>query len=413
MRPWLSIAAVLLILAGISGLAWWRGNQPSLSAGPPKHLALLPIHSDSPDPSDTAFCAGFSDTLRGDLAEMETASKGSLWVIPSAEVRTLKSASEAYHELGADLVIDVTFRRAGNGATVTAELVDARNQHLLKSTTIEANTLLELRPAALNAFAALLDIRVAPGATREVAQSGTAEPGAFDFYEQGLGYLRGDGLHNIEQAIELFRRALAKDQNYPLAYAGLGEAYAARYELTRDPQWVQPALENGQKATRLNGRLPQTYATMGLIYRMTGHSDQALKAFQQAIQVQPGCTACYYQLGVTYGQRGEWADAERSFRAVVRQEHGNLLGYSGLGWTAHAQGNLAMAAQMYEKALALAPDRARSAANLGGVYTEMERFEEAVPLLQKSVAAGAFRPGLLESFCRPDVHGPLRGGSRR
>ncbi len=74
-RPWLSIAAVLLILAGISGLAWVRGNQPSLSAGPPKHLALLPIHSDSPDPSDTAFCAGFSDTLRGDLAEMETAER--------------------------------------------------------------------------------------------------------------------------------------------------------------------------------------------------------------------------------------------------------------------------------------------------------------------------------------------------
>ena len=111
-------------------------------------------------------------------------------------------------------------------------------------------------------IAALLDVPVTK-ASLEVAETNSNEPGAFEFYEQGLGYLRNDGIRNIDQAIGLFTKALGKDGNYALAYAGLGEAYAEKYDLTKDPQWVKQAQENGEKAIHQNDHLAQVHSTMG------------------------------------------------------------------------------------------------------------------------------------------------------
>ena len=74
---------------------------------------------------------------------------------------------------------------------------------------------------------------------------GTEEPAAYDYYLQGQGYLQQYQIpENIENAILLFNRALQKDQNYGLAYAGLGESYWRKYEHTQDSQWVKQASDS-------------------------------------------------------------------------------------------------------------------------------------------------------------------------
>ena len=122
-RPWVLIS-VALVVAGIAVYVALRPSlHPPVAVEVPKHLAMLPIQSESLDPLDAAFCAGFSETIRGDLAEMEAASKNSLWVIPSAEVRGIKTASQAFREVGANLVLAATLHRSGSGVSLTAELV--------------------------------------------------------------------------------------------------------------------------------------------------------------------------------------------------------------------------------------------------------------------------------------------------
>ena len=60
---------------------------------------------------------------------------------------------------------------------------------------------------------------------------------------------------NVNKAITLFGKALVKDPNYALAYAGLGDAYATKYFLTKDPQWVAEATRNAGRAVQLNSQL--------------------------------------------------------------------------------------------------------------------------------------------------------------
>ncbi len=379
------IASICAMIIAIASFTWPRTQPIIRGSSAPTHLALLPIISESADPADAAFCAGFSDTVRGDLAGMETGSKNALWVVPSVEVRGITSPSQAYREVGANLVLVVTFHRQTSGVSLSTELVDAQNRHLLKASAVSVPSLPALRQAAITQIASLLDVSVPDAASREMVDSSTTEPGAFEYYEQGRGYLQENDLQSLNHAIELFRKAFAKDPAFTLAYAGLGEAYAAKYELTKDPQWIQQAVANGKKAIGLNGGLAQVHSTMGEIYRMTGHSDLAITELKRAIEIQPACLSCYHHLGDAYLDRGQLADAERSFALILREQRGDVQGYSGLGKVADMRGDLPKAAAMYKQALDLAPDRATEAANLGGVYVEMGRYAEAVPLLQKAL----------------------------
>ena len=54
-------------------------------------------------------------------------------------------------------------------------------------------------------------------------------------YILGRGYLlEYQKLENIDAAIAAFKRALKEEPNYAVAYAGLGEAYLKKYNLTDD-----------------------------------------------------------------------------------------------------------------------------------------------------------------------------------
>ncbi len=376
-------AAAVLALAA-SGAVWLVRNGRPVQAEP-KHVALLPIHSDTGDAADQALCGGLSDTLRGDLTELEGA-HDALWVIPSSEVRHIETAGQAYKEVGANLVIEANFHRLADRVELTVELVDARRDRVLRSDKSEASDASAMREKALPMIARMLNMPVPAAAARQIAQSGTSEPGAFDFYEQGIGYLRREGSENQDRAIELFKRALAKDPNYALAYAGLGAAYAQEYDRTKHPDLIRMATENGRKAVGLNQDLEQVHSTLGQIYQLTGRADEAVGEFQTALRIQPGCVACYYYLGAVYEDLARWTDAENSFQEVIRRQPGNWMGYSGLAHLSVLRGNPKRAAELLKHVVELTPDSSNALSNLGAAYIDMGMYSEAIPILQRAIA---------------------------
>jgi serine/threonine-protein kinase len=68
-------------------------------------------------------------------------------------------------------------------------------------------------------------------------------------------------------------------------------------------------------------------------------------------------------------------------------------GYNWLGVFFFHAGRFQEAATMFEQVTALAPDSFRGYQNLGGAYTALGRFDQAVPALEKSVNLRASPPG--------------------
>ncbi len=153
-----------------------------------------------------------------------------------------------------------------------------------------------------------------------------------NFYEQGLGYAHRYDVDSDERAIDLFNKAIAKDPNYALAYAGLGNVYASKYAMARDPQWIEKAKSNAHRALEL--RRPARRGSRnsaGVIYQETGQLDLSLAQFRQALDQDPTVLEANYHIGEVYEAQGKLAQAEEAFKSLLERRPGYWPGYSGLG----------------------------------------------------------------------------------
>jgi serine/threonine-protein kinase len=232
----------------------------------------------------------------------------------------------------------------------------------------------------------MVDLQISPEAARAVNLGGTKLPGAYELYEQGVGYSQHYDEDNLNHAIDLFTRALSKDPGYALAYAGLGDAYASKYALTKDAQWIEKAISNSQRALELNDRLVAVHITTGKVYRETGDFDKALAEFNEALNEDPSAIDAAYLIGEIYEAQGKITEAEEALTSVVNRRPGYWAGYSGLGGFYYRHGEFAKAAAQFQAMIDLQPDNTMGYHDLGGVYIAMAHYDDAITILKRGLA---------------------------
>jgi len=385
-RPLLSLAlglvslALVVALLGPAILNWFSGVPKE------KHIAVLPFKNVGSDPANQAFCEGVVETLTSRLSQLEQF-HSSFWVVPASEIRGIGDPAQARRALGVTLAVTGSIERSGSNVRLIANLIDAGSRKQLASRTIDAGVaeISRLEDRTWAGVADMLRLAVEPDAKRKLSEGSTPVPGAYDFYEQGLGYVKRHGLDNYDRAIELFKQALGKDPSYALAYAGLGEAYSKKYAETKDPQWVEEARRSGLRAVQLDDKLAPVHLTLGQVYKDTGHLTEAVGEFRRTLEIDPAAVDAHIKLGATYYDLGKPEEAEESFQKAVNLRPGYGPAYSGLGWFYSNRGRYEEAVTQFRTVISLAPDNLLAHQNLGGVYLKMGRYDEAIAILKKSI----------------------------
>ena len=271
----ISVLVTLLVLLTIKPVRQAVVKTLGISGLPnQKHLAVLSAISADADSADQIFTDGLVETLTRKLTRSEDRS---LWVVPTRDIlnNPVTNSTEAWEMFGINLAIIVDAKRDEDTVRVTLDLVDALSQQSRKKATIVRSV---AQPTALDkdlitTLADLLEIN--PLILPDLTAGSTVIPGAYQFYTQGLGYLKDYGdMEKIDAAIGLFQRALEEDPTYALAHAGLGEAYLSKYMNSADEQWVEEAVQHSQRALELNDDILQAHITMGYIDTETGRSDR-------------------------------------------------------------------------------------------------------------------------------------------
>ena len=387
--PWLllPLAVLLMMLFKPSMLErpmeWWRArNVPS-----EKKLAVLGFANVGNNPATQAFCDGLMETLTSMLTQLEDF-HGSLWVVPASEVRATRSPAEAHREFGANLAITGSVRRSGNQVRITINLVDAAAGRNLASRVIDARVedLTTLENGVLGQVADVLEVALQPQARSLLRSSNTPVADAYDYYLQGRGYLyRFDKPGNSDNAIGAFQKALDKDSHYALAYSGLGEAYLATYSLNKDRQGLERAMTNAQQAIALNDRLAGPHVTLGIIFRITGHYEQAIGEFTSALNLDPLNADAYRELATAYDNSNQLDEAEKTYRRAIDLRPSSWLTYKDLGVFYVSHNRYRDAEQPYRKVIDLTPDNDWAYRNLGTLYQLKGRYKEAEEMLKKAI----------------------------
>lgn len=389
--PLSAVVLVLLLLFSIPStrlvLFKWLGPR---SIPAEMGLAVLPFTLVSGEPADQAYCDGIVELLTSRLTQLEGFQEA-LWVVPSSEVREqgITSPSKARMALGATLVITESWQRTNGEVLLTLSLIETKKPRVLRSRDIKVPVanISTLQDDVVFKVARMLNLELKPQTLDVLTAGGTTVPEASEFYLQARGYLRRyEDEASINTAIRLFKQAIEKDDSYALAYAGLGESYWRKWDLTKDANLVGQAQSSCRRAIELSDHLaPPVHITLGIIHRDTGKYEEAIKEFQKAIQLDPANSDAHRELALVYENLGKSEEAEKAYKKAIELKPDYWAGYNHLAIFYYFTAQYFEAEKMWRKVIELTPDNVRGYYNLGALYSKIGRDDLAIEVLKKSL----------------------------
>jgi serine/threonine protein kinase/Flp pilus assembly protein TadD len=395
-RPWivrkplrLAVVAASLLLAIVSMAVTFRAWiwPPSLPAS--KHVAVLPFSFAGDDSASNAFAYGLSESLTGHLARLEP-SNSSLWVVPWSQVRNAKpeDSGKAATTLGVNLLLTGQVEKQGSGLRMRAVLKDARTLQELRSQIIDVAgpEAVMLEDTLLARVSGMLQLQLPEGALHHLPGEQTTVPGAYEFYEQGRGYLRHGDMDNVDRAIILLRKAIDLDPHFAIAYADLGSAYVLKFRDTKEIKWLTQATQMSSQALALNDGLAAAHLAQAMTLQDSGDLDGAIAQFRRALALDPTDDEILRQLALAYDADGKMLEAERLIKDTIRRNPASWVSYNLLGYFYFNHAQYDQAEPLFRTATELAPDYHPALSNLGGVYVAEGKYKEAETILTRAVA---------------------------
>jgi TolB-like protein/class 3 adenylate cyclase/Tfp pilus assembly protein PilF len=267
-------------------------------------IAVLPFVNMSRDEENEYFADGLSEELLNVLAKirgLRVASRTSAFSFKGKGVDIPTVAQK----LNVATVLEGSVRKSGKRVRITAQLIEvASDSHLWSETydrelddifavqdDIAQSVVKELREALLGertetgaATSAAADVRRA-----SAGRSDNAE--AFQLYLQGKFFGERYTQQDTDRAIELYRRALAVDVNFALAWAGLSRVYQlqAGYGFSPIDDGYARARDAAQRALSVRPDLAEGHVALGMV--LEGHDwnwTGADASFRRALELAPG-----------------------------------------------------------------------------------------------------------------------------
>ncbi len=385
---WLAaMAVVLLLFAATLAVVRHRIFAPALPAA--KHIAVLPFKFAGSDPANQAIAYGLAESLAGNLSRLQTSEK-SMWVVPWKAVRE-RPANDDHHlasALGVNLLLTGELEKLGDKLRLRAELKDASTLQDLRSTTIDLSEaeIVTLEDTLLEKTASMLKLPLPDGMLHHLPVDATTEPGAYEFYEQGKGYLLRFTREDVDRAISLFQMALEKDSRFALAHAHLARAYSWRYQNTKDIMWHDKARQACAQALALDDKLAYGHFALGMIQKEAGDLAGAIQQFEQSSRFDPTDAEVQNQLSLAYDKAGRLLEAETLLKNAINRNPASWTNYNDLGYFYYNHAQYLQAEPLFRAATQLAPDNPLAFRNLGAIYIELGRYKEAELILTRAIA---------------------------
>src|SRR4051794_11377666 len=322
-RRWSRTAAIVGGVAGVllvAMLGWpaIRSRLPVAAASGLRSVAVLPLVNASADPRQEYFADGMTDELIGVLGTMPNVT-----VISRTSVMQFKGSTKTISEIARALHVDAILEgsvrvidggspsaESGRRVRLNARLVYAGTESPVWSRTFEA--IAEESASLHRQVAAAIAEKTASRATVRAAPP-TEDFTAYDLYLRGRHAYNARSKEGLEEAIQYFQQAIARDAKYAKAYAGLGDAYAmlASYGVMPYADAIGRAAAAATTAVELDNTLGEAYASLGLVHRDRLEWDAADAAFRRAIDLNPGYASAHHWFATHLSQYGKFAEALR------------------------------------------------------------------------------------------------------
>jgi len=292
----------------------------------PPTIAVLPFSNMSGDPEQDFFVDGITEDIITNL---------SLWrtfpVISRNSSFTLKGKSmnlkDASKELGSRYIVQGSVRKGGQRLRITAQLIDAEQDHHLWSEKWDKNLedIFDIQDEVSASIAAQINPTL-EGYERDRIER--IKPNNFNAWETYLKSLqifnnRNPSDHEdieLNQALKLCKEAIGLDKSMSHAYSLL--AKICEWELlqftTEDSnKTINDMLSYAKKAEELDSKNPIAAYGIARHYFFSGKFEQARIYSERSIQLNPSYPDAQNILGQSLVHSGKFAESEKHFLKAI------------------------------------------------------------------------------------------------
>jgi TolB-like protein/Tfp pilus assembly protein PilF len=450
-HAWIYVAivgALLLIGLFMLGRYGFRNTSSASSELPAKSIAVLPFDNLSRDPDNAFFAEGVQDEILTRLAKVSD-----LKVIARTSTKKFKSAPDDLRDvakqLGVTNILEGSVQKANDQVRVNVQLINAlTNAHLWAEIyDRKLSDIFAVQSDIAKTVADTLQAKLTGSEKQMMAAQPTNDTTAYELYHKGRSLWEKRSGDNIPKAIAFYEQAIARDPNYALAYAGLGQAYillpfyAGADRLATIPKAKEAAL----KALSLDPNVAEAHLALGKIL-FFGELDLAgaLREYKRAIELKPNDAAAHHwygndalaalsrfeeaiaeskraveldplspvinaDLGTTFYYARRYDDSVRQLRKTLEIDPTFFYAHFNLGIALQAKGDLPGAIVEYEKAKQLSSDNllvstlyAAAKAQAGDKDAAQRMLSELDKISQQREVVGYFRALLYLSLNNKD-----------
>ncbi len=377
-----------------------RGQAgPSVPAGDDRvtTVAILPFSNASAVADDEYFSDGLTEQLIHELTRVR-----GLRVLAWSSSSQLRGREEETHraarDLGADHLLGGSVRRAGSRVRISARLVQTSTGYYLWSETYDRELvdLFAIQESIARAIAHTLEV------TLSARQRPALSPGRVQAYDL---YLRGRYLWNqrttetLEQSVRCFEQAIALDEGFALAHAGLADAYCllAEYGGMSTERAVPLARASALRALDLDPRSSEAHASHALIRSLHDwqwHEGEAL--YRRAIELSPGYATAHHWLALDLlAPLGRFDEAREEIELARQLDPLSLSIMEGRPYLLMLERRYDEALEGYRRVAELDPRFPKALTGMGRTYLQMGRIADGLAMLEKGRALGGEGPGVL------------------
>ncbi len=354
-----------------------------------KSVAILPFQNLSGDTSASFYEFALADAVITELAQIR-----SIIVRPSSVIAKFQGKDidprDAGRELRVHAVLSAGFIRSGEKLRVTAQLLDVSTGDILWSDRIDAegSDILMLQDAIAQRILEGLRLELTDLEAEKLGKRATDNAEAWEEYLRGRDnfgrfIFRTIDAEDCDAAMANFKRAIELDPHFALAYSGLGACYANRvFKGLGEPEDYTYAEAAFSKAFFYDQNVVEARVLMVMIYLARSEKKKARSEIELLEKQFPNDAALYFVKGVLHRLDGKYDLALKAFEKLAR------LDPAARAVAAYNRARIYIYERRFDEALAeldkgvkVEPNHPMLRIFRSGVYYYQGKFDEAIDLM--------------------------------
>ncbi len=345
--PLRSILVIALAAILAAGGAWlWQHDRSRPTATSVVRLAVLPFQNLTGDPSEDYYSDGFTEEMITQLGNLDPQQ---LAVIARTSVMAYKDGSASLPRIARDLrvqyVLEGSVRRENERVRITAQLIKVQDQTHLWAREYDRSPedLLAIQREIAQEVADEIQLTLVthghvPRATSPALSPQEAQ--AWDLYLRGRYAWNKRSLEGLQEAVELFDRAVAVNPKFARAYAGLADSWTlmSSYGYVPANVYMPRARAAALQALELDDSLAEAHTSLALIAENFDWDWRtAEREYRRALQLDANYATAHHWFAECLAYQGRFGEAlQESERArqldplslIITIDNGAILYYA-------------------------------------------------------------------------------------